>query len=480
MTLCPHFSDARVLVVGDVMLDQYWTGDAARISPEAPVPVVTIAHLEERVGGAGNVALNVKAIGAEATLCGLIAEDVAGQTLQRQLSQAGVLCHWLMHPGYPTITKLRVIARHQQLIRLDSEKKLSDFDATVLQTISDQLDQYDVLLLSDYAKGMIQEPKALIQLAKAKGLKVLVDPKNPDLSVYRGATIITPNFSEFIAAVGPCDSEMAITEKAFNLIAEMDFEAVLVTRGAHGMSLFMKGETSGHHIPALAREVFDITGAGDTVIAVLAAALGSGQSLMESCKLANFAAGVVVGKLGTATLSWNELQAEVEAHESFSSDDRCLSESQLLERVKVAKSKGEKIVMTNGCFDILHAGHITYLEQARHLGARLIIAVNDDASVKRLKGSERPVNTLVHRMRVLAGLRCVDWVVPFSEDTPQRLIEAILPDVLVKGGDYRVSEVAGAQAVLANGGEVKMLDFVEGLSTTKTLSKLKQHEAELS
>lgn len=477
MTICPHFSDARVLVVGDVMLDQYWTGDAARISPEAPVPVVSVAHLEERVGGAGNVALNVKAIGAQASLCGLIAEDVAGQILQRKLSEAGVLCHWLMQPDYPTITKLRVIARHQQLIRLDSEKKLSHFDDTVRQAISDQLEQHDVLLLSDYAKGMIQQPNALIQLAKAKGLKVLVDPKNPDLSVYQGATLITPNFSEFVAAVGPCDSEATIAEKAFNLITQMDFEAVLVTRGARGMSLFMKGETAGQHIPALAREVFDITGAGDTVIAVLAAALGSGQSLLQSCKLANFAAGVVVGKLGTATVSWDELQVELAAHQSLASDERCLSESQLLERIKIAKSKGEKIVMTNGCFDILHAGHITYLEQARQLGARLIIAVNDDASVKRLKGTARPVNTLSHRMRVLAGLRCVDWVVPFSEDTPERLIEAVLPDVLVKGGDYTVHQVAGAEVVLANGGQVKMLDFVEGLSTTQTLSKLKSFEA---
>ncbi|MFO1256911.1 MAG: bifunctional D-glycero-beta-D-manno-heptose-7-phosphate kinase/D-glycero-beta-D-manno-heptose 1-phosphate adenylyltransferase HldE [Gammaproteobacteria bacterium] len=476
MTLCPHFSQARVLVVGDVMLDQYWTGDVARISPEAPVPVVSVAHLEERVGGAGNVALNVKAVGAQASLCGLIAEDTAGETLQRKLSEAGVLCHWLTHSNYPTITKLRVIARQQQLIRLDSEKKLSHFDDTVQEAISNQLDQYDVLVLSDYAKGMIEQPKRLIQLAKARGLKVLVDPKNPDLSVYQGATLITPNFSEFVAAVGPCHSEAAITEKAFRLIAEMGFEAVLVTRGARGMSLFIKGETIGYHIPAVAREVFDITGAGDTVIAVLAAALGSGLSLIESCKLGNFAAGVVVGKLGTATVSWDELQAELAAQDSFSSDERCLSEWQLLEQVKMAKSKGEKIVMTNGCFDILHAGHITYLEQARRLGARLIVAVNDDASVKRLKGSTRPVNILSHRMQLLAALRCVDWVVPFSEDTPQRLIEAVLPDVLVKGGDYTVPQIAGAQAVLANGGEVEILNFVDGLSTTQTLSKLKQLE----
>jgi D-beta-D-heptose 7-phosphate kinase / D-beta-D-heptose 1-phosphate adenosyltransferase len=477
MTICPNFSNAHVLTLGDVMLDRYLSGNAHRISPEAPVPVVNIANIEDRVGGAGNVALNVKALGAKSSLCGLIADDEAGMCLQRQLADAGVACNWLMQAGYPTITKLRVIAQQQQLIRLDSERKLKDFDGVALAAVAESLEQYDILLLSDYAKGMIQTPNEIIKLAKQKGLKILVDPKNPDLSVYKGATLITPNFSEFIAAVGPCESEEQIRDKAYQLIETMNFEAVLVTRGAGGMSLFVRGETKGHHIPALSREVFDITGAGDTVIAVLAAALGSGIPLLESCVLANIAAGIVVGKLGTATVSWDELQAELMSHQANTSEASCLTEVQLLEQIKVAKAKGEKIVMTNGCFDILHAGHITYLEQARNLGARLIVAVNDDASVKRLKGFTRPINVLTNRMRILAALGCVDWVVPFSEDTPQRLIEAVLPDVLVKGGDYTVSQVAGSDAVLANGGEVKMLDFVDGLSTSKLLEKLKQLEA---
>lgn len=470
----PAFEQASVLVVGDIMLDQYWYGPTQRISPEAPVPVVKINQDENRPGGAANVALNIASIGGKVTLAGITGEDEAATTLQKQLSALNINCQFDRQSTIPTITKLRVMSRNQQLIRLDFEESLSNVDKKKLEAnVAAQLENHDLLLLSDYSKGTLSEVQNLIAFAKKQGKAILVDPKGTDFERYRGATLLTPNLSEFEAVVGECKTENDIVSKGQALLVELDLEAMLVTRSEQGMTL-LRRDHEEFHLPTRAREVYDVTGAGDTVIATLALAIAAKAEYTQASALANMAAGIVVGKLGTSTVSEAELLAEI--YSGPESGFGVVTEEQLKIAVKLAKARGEDIVMTNGCFDILHAGHVSYLTHAGTLGARLIVAVNDDASVKRLKGSGRPVNPTDRRMAVLAGLGAVDWVVSFSEDTPQRIISNILPDTLVKGGDYKVEEIAGGKEVIANGGEVKVLNFEEGISTTEIINAIRLEE----
>ncbi len=470
----PAFAQASVLVVGDIMLDQYWYGPTQRISPEAPVPVVKITQDERRPGGAANVALNIASIGGKVTLAGITGEDDAAQHLRTQLTALNINCEFDQQSDIPTITKLRVMSRNQQLIRLDFEESLHDVNKSKLEEkVADQLAQHDLLLLSDYSKGTLSDVQNLIALARKKGKAVLVDPKGTDFERYRGATLLTPNLSEFEAVVGECKTESDIVSKGQTLLEHLDLDAMLVTRSEQGMTL-LRRDHEEFHLPTQAREVYDVTGAGDTVIATLALAIAAKAEYTQASALANIAAGIVVGKLGTSTVSEAELLAEISTGPE--SGFGVLSEEQLKIAVKLAKARGENIVMTNGCFDILHAGHVSYLTHAGTLGTRLIVAVNDDASVKRLKGSGRPVNPTDRRMAVLAGLGAVDWVVRFSEDTPQRIIGNILPDILVKGGDYKVEDIAGGREVLANGGEVKVLNFEEGISTTEIINTIRLTE----
>ncbi|MHB8345585.1 MAG: bifunctional D-glycero-beta-D-manno-heptose-7-phosphate kinase/D-glycero-beta-D-manno-heptose 1-phosphate adenylyltransferase HldE [Acidiferrobacterales bacterium] len=469
--LIPAFENARVLVVGDLMLDRYWHGSTARISPEAPVPVVLVENIEERPGGAGNVALNVAALGSMATVIGLTGADEAADVLEQRLHAAGVTCLFQRHSGFSTVTKLRVMSRHQQLIRLDFEDGFQGYDPVLLRAEFERgVQGTDMVVLSDYGKGTLRTAPELIAIARAAGKTVLVDPKSRDFSHYRGASIITPNLAEFEAVVGPCPSEHAIVEKGVALLRVHEFGAVLITRGEHGMTLIQDG-AGVLHLPAQAREVYDVTGAGDTVISVLAAALATGMDLETATALANMAAGISVAKLGAATVSVPELRRALQGQLALTRG--VLSEDQLQVAVEDARSHGETIVMTNGCFDILHAGHVAYLEQARRLGNRLIVAVNDDDSVRRLKGEGRPVNSLGRRMAVLAGLAAVDWVVPFSEDTPERLICELTPDFLVKGGDYREQDVAGYGCVTARGGEVRILPYEDGCSTSNIIAAIR-------
>ena len=461
----PNYSNARVLVVGDLMLDRYWHGPTSRISPEAPVPIVHVKQDEYRAGGAGNVALNVAALGAKVSLLGFTGEDLAANALEKLLKEAGVLCLFQGIPNYPTITKLRVMSRHQQLIRLDFEDGFHQVDSDpLLHLYHAELMQAQVVVLSDYGKGTLNQVQPFIRLAKQLHKPVLVDPKGADFSIYKQATLLTPNLSEFEAVVGRCTDQQQIVERGSNLMAELELDALLVTRGEHGMTLLAKdGEPL--HLPTHAREVFDVTGAGDTVISVLAASLAAKKPLAEATQLANIGAGIVVGKMGTATVSTDELAMALQgprAHHKGVCDMQ-----QLLTVRRAANQNGEKVVATNGCFDILHPGHVRYLQQAKALGDRLVVLVNSDDSVRRLKGPERPVNSLEHRMEMLAALECVDWVAAFTEDTPKEVIEQLLPDILVKGGDYTdITSIAGHESVLANGGEVKILQFVEGHSTT--------------
>ncbi|MFV0574042.1 MAG: bifunctional D-glycero-beta-D-manno-heptose-7-phosphate kinase/D-glycero-beta-D-manno-heptose 1-phosphate adenylyltransferase HldE [Vibrio sp.] len=469
--ILPDYAQSGVLIVGDVMLDRYWYGPTGRISPEAPVPVVKIENNEERPGGAANVAMNIAALGGKAKLVGLTGEDEPAQVLNDKLSSLNVMCDFVAVPELPTITKLRVMSRGQQLIRLDFEDSFENVDSQLLLDRMDQhLPQVKSLILSDYGKGALEDVQTMIQKARAAKVPVFIDPKGTDFERYRGATLLTPNLSEFEAVVGKTKNEEDIVAKGLALIEKFDFEALLVTRSEHGMTLLRRGEAP-FHLPTQAQEVYDVTGAGDTVISVLAASVAAGKDLKESCALANAAAGVVVGKLGTSTLSTIELAEAI--HGSKDSDYGVISEAALIEAVKRAKGRGEKVVMTNGCFDILHAGHVSYLNHAAQLGDKLIVAVNTDASVKRLKGPGRPVNPTDRRMAVLAGLGAVDWVVPFSEDTPQRLISEVLPSLLVKGGDYKPEEIAGGAEVIAAGGEVKVLNFEDGCSTSEIINAIK-------
>ncbi|MCI0401695.1 MAG: bifunctional D-glycero-beta-D-manno-heptose-7-phosphate kinase/D-glycero-beta-D-manno-heptose 1-phosphate adenylyltransferase HldE [Gammaproteobacteria bacterium] len=462
------FASARVLVVGDVILDRYVYGATTRISPEAPVPIVRIQHTEERPGGAGNVALNINSLGGQATLVGVTGSDEAADTLHRQLSDRGVKCEFVRLAGFPTVTKLRVLSQHQQLIRLDYEGDfhLVEPDALV-GAYRNHLGHTDVVVLSDYAKGSLTGVHHFIGLARDAGKPVLVDPKGTDFSRYQGATLLTPNLKELEAVVGVCDGTEDIVEKGEGLMDALDLEALLVTQGERGMTLMRKAHEA-MHLPTRARDVFDITGAGDTVIGVLATALAARHDVVQATALANLAAGLVVGKLGAASVTTAELNAALHDHQEYRTG--IVTEEELVDAVKTAKLRGETIVMTNGCFDLLHAGHVRYLTEARKIGDRLIVAVNDDASVRHLKGPDRPVITLEHRMAVLDALEAVDWVVPFSEDTPERLICRIKPDALVKGGDYEANQVAGAECIKRNGGKIVIIPITEGASTTRIIN----------
>lgn len=468
----PRFDKAQVLVVGDLMLDRYWHGTASRISPEAPVPVVNVGQSEDRIGGAGNVALNIASLGAGASLVGVVGQDDAADSLKTRLSSAGIHCDFQVSESKPTITKLRVISRHQQLLRLDFEEIFLEEDCVLLPQKAEQLlPNVGALVLSDYAKGALTNPQPLIKLARQQYVPVLVDPKGTDFERYRGATVLTPNLAEFEAVVGVCRNEQTIVENGVELLRQLDIDALLITRSEQGMTLLRK-DMQALHLPARAREVFDVTGAGDTVISVLATALAAGEELPEAVAMANIAAGIVVGKLGTAIVSMPELRRAISQEQG--SERGVVNEEQLLVDVDDARAHGEKIVFTNGCFDILHAGHVGYLEQARKQGDRLVLAINSDASVTRLKGEGRPINPVERRMAVLAGLEAVDWVVSFEDDTPERLLELIKPDILVKGGDYTRKEVVGWEIVEGYGGEIAVLDFLDNCSTTAIVEKIQE------
>ena len=473
----PDFRRSRVLVVGDIMLDRYWHGATSRISPEAPVPVVAVRDDEFRLGGAGNVAGNLASLGVRTELAGLCGDDEHADRIQSLLERLAITAHLGRISAARTITKLRVIAQNQQLLRLDFEDRFSKEQGAMLgEQLNQLIGPYDALIFSDYAKGTLGDLNQWIQRARATSTPVIVDPKGIDFHRYRGATVITPNFAEFSAVVGSCHDENEIGVRAARLRDELDLEAVLVTRSEKGMSLFQRGREP-LHLPARAVEVFDVTGAGDTVVAALAAALACGTSLSDAARLANVAAGLVVSKLGTASVTAPELQWALQSSDRPAVLRGLCCEDELVARAGRARQRGERIVMTNGCFDLLHPGHIDYLERAKALGDRLIVAVNDDASVMRLKGPERPIQPLATRMRMLSALACVDWVVCFAQDTPERLYQRVLPDVLVKGGDYIGREIAGAQSVQAAGGEVRLLPFLPGYSTTALINRILESSA---
>jgi len=467
----PDFTSLRVVVGGDVMLDEYWFGDVARISPEAPVPVVHARSRDQRAGGAANVAVNVAALGATVQLFGAAGNDASGDTLKRLLAELRIETDFVGADELPTVHKLRVLARNQQLIRLDAESSLEPLATEFNRRVLAKAREGDIVVLSDYGKGTLARVEELIAGLRANACRVLIDPKGRDFGRYRGCYCLTPNQSEFAAVAGPWSDENEFLAKAESLRSDLDIDYLLVTRSERGMTMVGK-DIGVIDLPAEAREVFDVTGAGDTVIATLAAALGVGTDMADAAALANLAASLVVQKIGVAQVSTAELRTAL--HRRGYGGRGLVGVEELEAILADARQRGERIVMTNGCFDILHAGHVSYLEEARALGDQLVVAVNDDASVARLKGPSRPVTPLEDRMAVLAGLASVDWVIPFAEDTPAQLIERLAPDVLVKGGDWRVDQIAGADSVLANGGEVRVLAFKSGRSTTNLIEMIRR------
>ncbi len=470
-TALPSLANTHVLVVGDVMLDRYWHGHVERISQEAPVPVVGISSIDDRPGGAANVALNLVSLGARCTLVSAVGEDEAGLILRERLEAAGVRCAFV--PAQGTTIKLRMVSAGQQLIRADFDVDASEQAAAVAAEAARQAPGCQIAIVEDYDKGSVAEPEAL--LACLVSLPVLVDPKAKALERYPGASFIKPNEAEFIAAFGGPLSDADARSRAAEFLAQTSIQALVVTQGGRGIRV-LTSDGQLHTIPARPVDVFDVTGAGDTAAAALSVGLALDWSIQQSAELANVAAGVAVTRSGTAAVSGPEL---ADALAGVSRSRRgVVSQSALQGAVTQVRENGERLVFTNGCFDILHAGHVAYLTQARELGDRLIVAVNDDASVTRLKGKGRPVNTLHRRMSVLAGLASVDWVVSFSDDTPEALLASLKPEVLVKGGDYDLDAVVGADLVRAYGGEVAVLSEVADLSTTRIVEKLKTPSSE--
>jgi len=458
----------RVLVLGDTMLDRYWQGPTQRISPEAPVPVVRINDQSLAPGGAGNVAVNIASLGIGVDLLAWVGEDENADLLQDLLQTHQVDCHFERLSQRPTTTKLRVLSQHQQLIRIDFEDTQKPVDTqNLLALFKQQLAFADVVILSDYGKGLLNDPQPFIQAARAAHKALLIDPKKNDFSAYRGATLITPNMKEFEAVVGPCADEAEIEAKARQQIAAHDLQALLVTRGEKGMSLIER-DKQAQQFPTHAREVYDVTGAGDTVIATLAAGFASGLPLAQSVQLSCAAAGVVVGRVGTASVSLSDLYRESGHHNQLF--NKIIALDRFLPLRQQWRQTGQRMVITNGCFDLLHPGHVSYLNQAAELGDILVVAVNSDDSVRRLKGASRPVNSLDDRLQMLAALQSVDYVLSFEEDTPAELYRQIQPDVLVKGGDYQIHEIAGHEYA----DEVLIMELVPGKSSSAIIRKIEE------
>ncbi len=479
---CPDFSSCNVVVAGDVMLDVYLWGDVGRISPEAPVPVVRVNEKTYALGGAGNVALNLAELGCRVCLLGIRGEDDAGDAVAKLLEEKTVTDKVLAVEGYTTTTKTRVLGQGQQLVRLDEEVVSAiaeELEERLLAEFEALLPTADVVILSDYTKGFFSGGLTEVFIARCTAAKipVFVDPKGDDWPRYAHATCITPNAGEFrqVCRTSVNDLEI-IAEQAQGLIERFELDYLLITRGSEGMLLF-DGDDVVTHFPAEAREVFDVSGAGDTVVGVAAAAFGCGWSMEAATRLANIAAGIVVEKVGTSPVSLLELEAAVRLSRDVRGD-KLFSLPDAQSMAGLWKGQGQRIVFTNGCFDLLHTGHIKLLHAAAQEGDRLVVGINSDDSVKRLKGNSRPVLPEQERAALLSAIGCVDMVILFSEDTPLYLISSLQPDVLVKGGDYTPETVVGRDVVEGYGGRVCLVPLKDGLSTTEIINSVKSGKRE--
>jgi D-beta-D-heptose 7-phosphate kinase/D-beta-D-heptose 1-phosphate adenosyltransferase len=473
------FRRLHVLVVGDVMIDRYIVGDVERISPEAPVPVLRQAREYARPGGAANVAMNLAGLGLKATLAGFVGADAAGRELHLLLSEVGIDASGLLDCGLPTIAKTRVVSRTQQLMRIDVESRDSHaaVDCDALRDYATKaVAAVDAVILSDYAKGALTDAlcRAVIDAARVRRIPVLVDPKARDLSKYSGATTVCPNLNELSMATGvPSHQTEELLQAGRDLLQSLQMDFLTVTMSEKGIRVLRPSDHGDEiHSPARAREVFDVSGAGDTVIATLAAGLAGGLQVASAVELANVAAGIVVAKLGTVPIAAHEIVGELTVSGGVTSADKVLDHERAAARVREWRESGESIVFTNGCFDLIHIGHVTLLEDCRRFGSKLVVAMNTDRSVSELKGPTRPIVGQNERTRVMAALGCVDLVVLFDEETPLELIRTLKPDVLVKGGDYTVETVVGHEDVIASGGRVEIVPTVEGFSTTNIVKKM--------
>ncbi|ANC92281.1 D-glycero-beta-D-manno-heptose-7-phosphate kinase [Azospirillum humicireducens] len=469
-------SRANVLCLGDVMLDRFVYGSVDRVSPEAPIPVLRIQHELLKLGGAGNVAANLVALDSKCRFISVVGDDAVGNQLRGILNSEQIGDDTVVvEPGRQTTAKTRFIAGQQQLLRADRETVAAIAVADeVLAQVRRELTGVQAVILSDYGKGVLTDDlvMAVIAAARQAGRTVVVDPKGRDYRRYRGADIVTPNRKELMEATGlPARTDEEVIAAARHLIATCGIGAVVATRSEQGMSVVTAADAV--HLPAEAREVFDVSGAGDTVVATLTAALSVGIDLVDSARLANLAAGIVVGKVGTAVVRSAELLAGLHEQEWRHGEEKVANRDTAAERAERWRLRGKRVGFTNGCFDLLHPGHISLLKQARAACDVLVVGLNSDDSVKRLKGESRPVQNETARATVLASLGCVDLVVVFGEDTPETLIRALRPDVLVKGADYTIATVVGADFVQSYGGKVVLAELVQGQSTTNTIKRMK-------
>ncbi len=462
-----------ILVVGDLMLDHYILGESTRISPEAPVPVITVKEENYTLGGALNVVNNLISLGAKVFAGGVIGNDNAGKHILGELKRLGVNTEAIcIEEGRITTEKSRIMASSQQIMRYDKEKiqaPANQSRTVIIDFITQKINEFDVILLSDYNKGVLGDDmcKAIIELASKHQKKVLIDPKGTNYTKYQHAYLITPNRKETTEITHiDLEDDKALLAAGTKLKKDLHLQKVVMTLGNQGMALC---DDQLHLYPTVAREVYDVTGAGDTVLAALGYGLSVGMEIGEACRFANSAAAVVVGKVGCATATHAEITTFLNANGMDQLTDKLATKQEIVPVVKELKSENKKIVFTNGCFDVLHAGHVSYLQKAKALGDVLIVGLNSDASVQQLKGKGRPVNNQDDRSLVLAGLSSIDYIVIFNEETPYELIRTIRPDILVKGADYKEKEVVGSDIAK----QVVLIEFLEGKSTSDILDKLK-------
>ncbi len=473
-----HFGNVQqhALVIGDVMLDRYLIGEVSRISPEAPVPVVLLKSQQDRAGGASNVAANLSLLGIKTHIVGCVGQDGEAAILLDLMANTNIDASGIIHSKYrPTIAKTRILGGHQQMMRVDQESNTaftSDENRLLLEAIQQQLAlKPSIVILSDYAKGLLSTEicQVIITQCNASGIPTLVDPKGHDYTKYKNATALTPNKKEAAEACATTTRDSDLIEKASALKNELNLKFLVVTRGEEGISLI---DSHAHLLPATAKQVFDVSGAGDTVIATLAAGLVSQLTPIEALQLANIAAGVVVAQVGTVPINREDLISALTSEQSSEQAHKVCDLQQLLQKVDAWKKNKQKIVFTNGCFDLLHAGHVTYLEAAKKRGDKLILGLNTDRSVSALKGPSRPVVNENDRARVLAALESIDAVILFDEDTPLNLINVVKPNVIAKGSDYTADQVVGGKEVESWGGEIALIDLVSGRSTSNIIKKM--------
>jgi len=462
--------ECSCLVIGDVMIDEYVNGNVTSVSPEAPVPIVHIRDVKSTLGGAANVAANIRKLGAKCTLVGVVGEDTDGQILREELQKRGVKWAGICTQSRITTKKTRIIGNLHQLVRLDREMNMEPGEAEqerLLNNVRKEIDSADIIIISDYKKGVCTSNicQTIISLAKKEDKKIIIDPKQTDWTRYSGAFLIKPNLKEFYQTIGNTDND--IVQGAKQLLNKFDISNILITRSQDGMTLV--SDNCVDNCQTEAQEVFDVSGAGDTVVATVATAIAAGMDLSDAIKIANIAAGISVSKLGTYAVGLNEIITSI----NHSYSKKIMSREEVISFAEMSKKHGKKVVFTNGCFDILHTGHISLLETAKRQGDVLIVGLNTDDSIKRLKGNDRPINNEYDRAKVLSALEAVDGVILFNEDTPIELVNGIVPNVLVKGADYTIDKVVGADVVSRNGGEVVLVPLIQEKSTTNIIEKAK-------